>query len=141
MAKISASEMERVISALPNPRVLGFRDRVRPHNSEIPVNANSRYLNPPTLVVLDTPNDVYARPRTILLASHIQPGNSTAQIDYGNNEGDGPLVSGGFHFWWENSNPNPVLLEKITSRLTINGSWVAAANCHSALLSLHGTVG
>jgi len=121
MENISASELKPVLSTVGNRRDLG-----------IPANANPPYINPPTLVVLDTPNNIYASPRAILTASHIQPGNSTAQISYHAND-DGPRdtnVSVVFDFWWENSSPNLVLLTNIASHLTINGKWEVDAACY-----------
>jgi hypothetical protein len=111
MTNISASELKRVLPTV--------------GNREIPA------INPPTVVVLDTPNNIRATPGTILTASHIQPGNSTAQIhhaatDDGGEQTEATVV---FSFWWENSSLNPVLLTNIASHLTINGVWEVDAAC------------
>jgi hypothetical protein len=120
MANISASELKRALS-------VGNR-----RDLELPVNANSPYLNPPTLVLLDTPNNIHANPGSMLTAFHIQPGNSTGQIRYSVDKGDvgnDADARVGFHFWWENSSSNSVLLTDVTSRLTINGVWEVSAAC------------
>jgi len=65
----------------------------------------------------------------MLTAFHIQPRNSTGQIRYSVAKGDDNDARVGFHFWWENSSSNPVLLTDITSHLTINGFWEVSAAC------------
>jgi hypothetical protein len=114
MTNISASDLKRVLSTVGNRRDL-----------KIPA------INPPTIVVLDTPNSIHASPPSILTASHIQPGNSTAQIHHDANDdgGDSTEAIVAFSFWWENSSLNPVLLTNIASHLTINGAWQVDAGC------------
>jgi hypothetical protein len=82
MANINASELRRVLSTVGNLEIPAF--------------------NPPTVVVLDTPNNIHATPGTMLTAFHIQARNSTGQIRYSIDEGDDTDARVGFHFWWEN---------------------------------------
>jgi hypothetical protein len=92
-------------------------------------------INPPTVVVLDTPNSIHATPGTMLTAFHIQPRNSTAQIhhavpfDGGVDESNNADATVSFSFWWENSSLNPVLLTNIASHFAINGVWEVDAEC------------
>jgi hypothetical protein len=198
MAKVSASELERVISAARNRRVWDFRNRIRPESSEVLANerklgerirafltkagieveeidkmladnqterrrllekekadaqkllpriedtfrhgidarikalelANSSNIKPPTFIVLDTPFSILAHPSNVLTASHIEPRNSTAKMFYDRGqEGDvSEDVWVSFYFRWENSSPNPVLLENVVAHLVVNGYWEVEAN-------------
>jgi len=63
--------------------------------------------------------------------SHIQPANSTAQIDYvvdsNTLSDDVETVTLSFYFQWENTNSNPVLLSNVLARLVIHGRWDQSA--------------
>jgi hypothetical protein len=191
MAKVSVSEVERVLSAVQNRRVLDLRNRIRPESPEILANerklaeqirafltkagikveeidkmiadnqserrrllekekanaqkvlpriedtfrqgingrlealelANSPIINPPTFIVLDAPLFIRAHPHNILTASHIEPRNSTAQMRYSNDQDGEYDAFVSFHFQWENSSPNPVLLANVASHLIVKGYW------------------
>jgi hypothetical protein len=200
MAKVSTSELERVLSAAQNRRVLDFRNRIRSESSEVLANqrklaegirasltksgievdkiekmladnqterrrllekqkeqahkllprmeetfrhgidgrikalelANLTNINPPTFVVLDTPSSILAQPPDILTGSHIEAAKSAAQMRYTRSQtgitdytGQDLLVI--FVFQWENSSPNPILLENIASHLVVKGYWEADA--------------
>src|SRR5262245_33012578 len=77
------------------------RKRVLPDKLEVPATGTFSVLNPPTVVVLDTPNAIFGRPSGILRASHIQARNSTAQMQYHTYQQVNPTdyVAVGFHFW------------------------------------------
>jgi hypothetical protein len=137
MTNITASELKRARSTVENRRDLTFHNWARPDKLEIPSNINSTVINPPTLVVLDTPNFIYANPSTMLTASHIQARNSTAQIEYSNDPAQFGTVNVGFHFWFENSSPKPVLLSTIASRLVITGVWTVFASCTTSPLQVN----
>jgi hypothetical protein len=126
MTNIGASESKRARSSVDNRKRHNW---VRPDKLEVPSNINSPVLNPPTLVVLDTPNFIRATPSTILTASHIQAGKSTATMHYRIQEGEDVDAYVRFHFWWTNSGSKPVSLANITSRFVINGFWEANASC------------
>jgi hypothetical protein len=111
-------------------RRFALRNSVLPDKLKVPAQIKSAVVKPPTLVVLDTPNRIYARPSSILTSSHIQARNNTAQIDYTTQqEVDEDSVSVGFQFWFQNSSLKPVLLSNITSRVVINGMWQISAAC------------
>src|SRR5262245_3276718 len=111
-------------------RRLALRNPVLPDKLEVPSNISLPVINPPTFVVLDTPTRIYARPSSMLISSHIQARNNTAQISYTTQqELDADRVSVGFEFWFQNSSLNPVLLSNITSRVVINGMWQMSAAC------------
>jgi hypothetical protein len=94
--------------------------------------ANLPNINPPKFITLDTPFLIWAQPSNVLTASHIEPGNSTAQINYKqssvNLEPDNTdTVTVGFYFQWENSSSTPVLLANIASHLAVKGRWELSA--------------
>jgi hypothetical protein len=126
MTNIGASEAKRARSSVDNRKRYNW---VRPDKLEIPSNINSPVLNLPTLVVLDAPNFIRATPSTILTASHIQAGKSTATMRYRIQEGENVDAYVRFHFWWTNSGSKPVSLANITSRFVINGFWETYASC------------
>jgi hypothetical protein len=137
MTNITASETKRALSSVENWRRLAFQNWVRPDKLEVPSNINSPAINPPTVVVLDTPTRIYGEPSTILTASHIQARNNTAQIHYLNDPAKFGTVNAGFHFWFENSSLKPVLLSNIASRLVITGVWTVFAYCTTSPLQVN----
>jgi hypothetical protein len=137
MTNITASELKRALSSVKSRRDLTFRNRVLPDKLELPSKINSPVIKPPTFVILDTPNFIYANPSTMLTASHIQARNSTAQIEYSNDPAKFGTVNVGFRFWFENSSLKPVLLSNIASRLVITGVWDVFASCTTSPLQVN----
>jgi hypothetical protein len=130
MTNITASELERARSTVKNRRRLAFRNWVHPDKLEVPSNINSPVINPPTVVVLDTPTSMFANPSTMLISTHIQARNSTAQIDYNVKRVNTSVEAFiGFSFWFHNFRANPVLLSDITSHIVLNGRWDVYGAC------------
>jgi hypothetical protein len=88
MTNISPSELKRAPTTVKSRRELAFRNRILSDNFEVPTNINFPVINPPTLVVLDTPAAIRAAPSSMLISSHIQAGNSKAEIRYSIDEGE-----------------------------------------------------
>jgi hypothetical protein len=82
MTNISPSELKRASTSVKDWKRLAFRNRVLPDISDVPTNITFPVIDPPTLVVLDTPDAIRARPSSMLISSNIQAGNSTAEIRY-----------------------------------------------------------
>jgi hypothetical protein len=135
MTNISPSEFKRAPTTVKNWKRLASRNRVLPDNSEVPTNITFPVIDPPTLVVLDTPDAIRARPSSMLISSNIQAGNSTAEIRYSIDEGENIDSILAFSFQFFNSGSNPVSLTNITSRLVINGVWEVSAACNPIIPS------
>jgi len=128
MTNITASE--RALSPAENLRRLAFRNPVLPDKLEVPSHINSLVVNPPTVVVLDTPTSIHASPSTMLISTHVQARNSTAQIGYDVERVDAVVEAFlNFDFWFQNSRANPVLLSDITSHIVLNGRWEVYGAC------------